>query len=84
MSAQHTPGRKPPAIYVKKCGRCNGAGAIACFSAQYSGKCFACNGTGKLFISKAEYMRLMAARAERIAAKAAGSAAQSADDTPHE
>lgn len=70
-AAKHTPGRKLPSVYVKKCGRCNGAGAIACFSAQYSGKCFACNGAGKLFVSKAEFERLIAARAKRIAGKAA-------------
>lgn len=38
--------KKAPARAVVRCGRCDGLGAIASFSARYSGKCFACNGSG--------------------------------------
>lgn len=34
------------------CGRCNGYGSIACFSAQYSGKCFACQARGVRLIPR--------------------------------
>ena len=46
-----------------RCGRCNGHGSIACFSAQYSGKCFACQGRGLRLIPRATYERCKAAEA---------------------
>lgn len=55
---QKTDNRGPVAI---TCGRCNGACAIASFSAKYSGKCFACGGSGVRFVSKAAYARQRAA-----------------------
>jgi hypothetical protein len=50
-----TPKRRRSEQVAVKCGRCNGAGAIASFSARYSGVCFACGGSGVRFISQAAY-----------------------------
>jgi hypothetical protein len=57
-----TPKKRRNEKVAMKCGRCNGAGAIACFSAQYSGKCFACGGSGFRLISQAAYEKQKAAR----------------------
>jgi hypothetical protein len=52
-----TPKKRKNGTVAVICGRCQGAGAIASFSARYSGKCFPCGGSGVLFISKAAYAR---------------------------
>lgn len=57
LSPAPPPARKRTPKIAVTCGRCNGAGAIASFSLQYSGKCFACNGSGVRFISQAEHKR---------------------------
>jgi len=53
---------KPGTKVAVQCGRCCGAGAIASFSARYSGKCFACNGSGVRYISVAAWKRQQALR----------------------
>jgi hypothetical protein len=50
-----------------KCGRCDGKGAIASFTARYSGKCFACGGSGHLWITQAAYEKQKAQKAEHDA-----------------
>jgi hypothetical protein len=49
--------RKPSTRVAVRCGRCDGAGAIASFSVRYSGVCFACGGSGFRLISRAAYNR---------------------------
>jgi hypothetical protein len=57
-----TPKKRGARKVAVKCGRCDGKGAIACFSAQYSGKCFACDGSGFRFISEAAWKKKQALR----------------------
>lgn len=57
-----TPKKRRSTKVAVKCGRCDGKGAIACFSAQYSGKCFACGGSGFRLISEATWKKQQALR----------------------
>jgi hypothetical protein len=52
-----TPKKRHTEKVAVKCGRCNGEGAIACFTQRYSGVCFACGGSGFRLISLAAYKR---------------------------
>lgn len=51
--------RRPARVAVT-CGRCNGAGAIASFSARYSGKCFACSGSASILVTRQRAARMKA------------------------